>query len=132
MVRYKNTKKAVSKNVKKRPIGAVIVAVYYFIIGIFGLIASIMIFALGNTIIDMFSTIPIFKLIGSAIGIFLLLISIIYLIIGHGIWKLKKWAQIVATVFAAFGLFGGLLSMVLSIVIILLLWVHKDIKGAFK
>lgn len=124
--------KVSKKSIKSRPIGASIVAIYYYIIGVFGLIASIMILTIGSTIINMLTQGPFFKYIGAAVGFVLLVLSILYLIVGYGIWKLKKWAQIVATILAVLGLFGGPLSIVLSIGVILLLWVHKDTKNAFS
>lgn len=122
-----------SRNISKnRPIGATIVAVYFFIVGIFALIASIMFLTVGPTLMGMLFQGPLFGIMSAAIGIVALIVTIIYLVTGYGLWKLKKWAQVVATVLAVFGLFGGPLSLVLSIGVILLLWFHKDTKKAFS
>ncbi|MBS3147233.1 hypothetical protein J4471_06090 [Candidatus Woesearchaeota archaeon] len=128
MVKAKSSKKAS----KSKPIGATIVAIYFLIVGIFALVASVMFLTVGPTVMGMLFQGPLFSLMSAAIGIVALIAAIIYLIVGYGIWKLKKWAQIVATVLSVLGLFGGPLSLVLSIVVILLLWVHKDTKKAFS
>ena len=124
--------KSSNKTSKSRPIGATIVSIYYYIIGILGLIASIMVLTVGSTIIEMFAKGPLFKLIGAAVGVFLIILSIVYIIVGYGLWKMKKWAQIVATILSVLGLFGGPVSLIISIIVILLLCAHKKTRLAFS
>ena len=124
--------KSSNKTSKSKPIGASIVAIYYFIVGVIALIASIMFFTVGPTYVGMLLQGPLFRFMNAAIGIVALIVAIIYLITGYGIWKLKKWAQIVATAFSVLGLFGGPLMLVLSVLVILILWVHKETRLAFS
>ncbi|MBS3149384.1 hypothetical protein J4455_01665 [Candidatus Woesearchaeota archaeon] len=122
-----------SKNVQKnRPIGATIVAIYYFIVGIFAFIGGILFLTIGNMFFSTFVKMPFMNVLGSVIGIVSIILGVLYLIIAYGLWKLNKWAQIIATIFAILGLFGGPFGIVLSIAVILLLWVHKETRLAFS
>ena len=122
-----------SKNVQKnRPIGATIVAIYYFIVGIFAFIGGILFLTIGNMFFSTFVKMPFMNVLGPVIGIVSIVLGALYLIIAYGLWKLNKWAQIIATIFAILGLFGGPFGIVLSIAVILLLWVHKETRLAFS
>ena len=124
--------KSSNKRNKSRPIGATIVSIYYFLIGIVAFIGGILFLTIGNMFFSTFVKMPFMNVLGSVIGIVSIILGVLYLIIAYGLWKLNKWAQIIATIFAILGLFGGPFGIVLSIAVILLLWVHKETRIAFS
>ncbi len=115
---------------KGRPIGATITGILYIIGGVLAVIGGIMLMV-GGSFLTAFLNIPFAAAIGTGLGIFLILVGILDFFIAWGLFSLKNWVRIVATIFSALGLFSFPVGTIVGIVIIYLLWFHKETKIAF-
>src|SRR5687767_8610525 len=107
-----------------RPLGVTLSAIWFYFIGVLGVLAGIIVIAGGTMLADLFGSAAIG--LGIMLGAIALLFAFLYLLTGWGIWKGRGWGRILGIVLAVFGvLFGlaqlsgqnGLVSGIISIAI---------------
>jgi hypothetical protein len=119
----------------ERPTGVTILAILYFVQGIFWLLVPVMIticlsslFTLPglpeNGDMDLFST-------GMMMcWVVFIIVALFYFIVGFGLLKGKNWARIIAIILAIFGLFNIPIGTIISIIILIYLF-KADVKAYF-
>ena len=85
----------------------------------------------GGSFLTAFLNVPFAAAIGAGLGVFLILAGILDFFIAWGLFNLKNWARIVATIFSALSLFSFPVGTIVGIVVIYLLWFHKETKMSF-
>ena len=132
---------------KMVPTGVKIIAVLYYIGMVLEALGGIAMLAggsfIGATIARQVSGLGI---IGGAVfvlfGLILLALAVLSFFIGRGLWHGKNWARILAIIFGCLGVLSALgniskgqtsnyLSLIINIVVVLYLWLAKEVKAAF-
>jgi hypothetical protein len=132
---------------KMVPTGVKIIAVLYYIGTVLEAIAGIGMLAgggfMGAALSRNFGGVGI---VGGAFfivaGIILLGFAVLSFFIGRGLWHGKNWARILAIIFGCLGVLSGLgsiakgsggsyVSLIINLVIVLYLWLTKEVKMAF-
>jgi hypothetical protein len=89
-----------------RPLGVTLSALWFYFIGVLGLLAGIIVIAGGTMLSDVFGSAAIG--LGIALGAIALLFAFLFLLTGWGVWTGKGWGRILGIVLAILGVLGGL------------------------
>lgn len=130
------------ENAKNVPIAAKIIAILYYIVGVYLILGGILTLISGSMI---GFGISIFSLLGSVGGIIMIALGILFFYGGRGLYQGKNWARIFAIVIASLAIITSLLgiivgsdigdnvySLIFNIAIGSYLLLNGKIKEAFK
>ncbi len=116
-----------------RPLGLTIICILGFIGAIIGILSGIAIFGVGA----IFGSLAggtyggLFGAISWIIGIVTLVIGVVSLYAFYGLWNMKKWAWTLTMILEVISIIFGLTSfnpvIIISVIIVIYLWMKKDI-----
>lgn len=87
---------------RDRPLGLTIIAILYWIGGVFSIIGGIGLMGLGAAVAG----------IGTALGIFLIVLGVGAIVVGVGLWQVKEWSWWPAIIIGLLNLANGLYSLI--------------------
>ena len=119
---------------RSRPLGITIIAILLFVVGILGLLGSILGLAasIGHPVV-----------IG--LLIFGLVLSVLELVLAWGLWTLRSWAFWATVIIEALSVIQGiialtqgasllsvLISLIIPIIILVYMFVDRNVRAAFR
>jgi len=117
----------------ERPLGLTIICILGFIGAIIGIFGGIAMFGLGAIFGGLISGMygGLLGTISWIVGIVILIISIISLYAIYGLWNMKKWAWTLTMILEIISIILGLTalnpSIIIPVIIVIYLWIKKDI-----
>jgi hypothetical protein len=102
-----------SGGVATRPMGVTLSAVLFFVVGVLGIIAAVLVFAGGTMLEGVFggSAGGVFAGVAIVFGGIIAVLAVLYLLTGWGLMGGKGWARIVGIILAVLGILGGLSAL---------------------
>lgn len=94
------------ENSKQIPVVDKIIAVLYYLTGIFGFIGGILFLAIGKVETSIFS------MFGYVGGTIMVVLGILFIYVGSGLYQNKKWAKIFAIVVACLMIVSSITDMI--------------------
>jgi hypothetical protein len=93
----------------QRPTGVTVIAIFQIAVGIFAILAGVMVFGLGSAVAMHRAAFGgpvggVMGVIGAFLGIIALVIGLLYIVLGVGLLKLQNWARLMTLVFTALAL----------------------------